>query len=362
MKIYYFANNIYQFSYAIPIYKILGGTFLVRNQKCVLQFKWALRKLNKFGKKNGLLNYPNIKLLSKVERQNLSGVIIFCSNSISKKQYPNAKTIFLEHGTGDKKYGGTKPNQKNPIKFAANKLMRYDYIFASGEKNIYRIKNMGIEIPPKRIIKIGGIRFDEYINGEIDRNREMDRLRIKDKTRKNVLYAPTWRYGDGTLDKYIHTFIKEITKNYNLIVRTHYHDYKQIPILKFWAKIHNYKHIYFSNPLDQIRNNTFHDFVVSDIMISDISAVIYEYLIMNKPMILINNKFKGRHDMPDEMNAMKYSTIWDGNDDINDLIKQSFADEERTAKYKELLDNCFFYNDGKSSQRAIDFISELANR
>ena len=104
MKIYYFANNIYQFSYAIPIYKILGGTFLVRNQKCVLQFKWALRKLNKSGKKNGLLNYPNIKLLSKTERQNLSGIIIFCLPRLGGSATPHLSTAQERFAT--KRYGG----------------------------------------------------------------------------------------------------------------------------------------------------------------------------------------------------------------------------------------------------------------
>ena len=359
MNLYYFANNIYQFSYAIPIYQKIGGTFLVRDKKCLMQFKWAMRRMNKDRKKNGILNYPQVKLISKSERQNLSGIIIFCSNSISLKKYPNAKTIFLEHGTGDKKYGGAKPGKDNPLDYAAKKLLSYDFIFTSGKKNIYRIKNMDIEIEPEKIVKIGGTRFDEVICGELSRQIEEKRLKIKDTSRKNILYAPTWRFGDGTLDKYVHHFIKQITREYNLIIRTHYHDYKRIIQLKLWAKLHGFKHLYFSNPLDQIRNNTFHDFIVSDLMISDISAVIYEYIIMNKPMILISNNTKFRHDMPDEMNAMKYATIWDEKSDIIDLIKQSFADEERTAKYKELLNNCFFYNDGKSASRAIEFLESI---
>ncbi len=315
MNLYYFANNIYQFSYAIPIYEKIGGTFLVRDKKCLTQFKWAMRKMNRDDSRNGILNYPSVKLISKKERQNLKGIIIFCSNSISLKEYPNATTIFLEHGTGDKKYGGAKPDKENPLDYAAQKLLSYDYIFTSGEKNIYRIKN--------------------------------------------ILYAPTWNFGDGTLDKYAQYFIRQITTEYNLIIRTHYHDYKKIIQLKFWAKLHGLKHVYFSNPLDQIRNNTFHDFIVSDLMISDISAVIYEYIIMDKPMILISNKTKFRHDMPNKMNAMKYATIWNGKSYINDLIKQSFADKKRTVKYKELLDNCFFYNDGKSAERAVEFIKSL---
>ena len=360
MNIYYYANNIYQFSYAIPIYDKIGGTFLVRNRKCLAQFKLFLRGLNRSGEKT-FLNSPKVKLISKQERQELEGVLIFCSNSISLKPYKKATTIFLEHGTGDKKYGGAKLGKRDPFQYAADKLMHYDYIFTSGKKNLERIKNMGIEIPERKLIKIGGTRFDEFLLGKYNREQELDRLKIKDRSRKNVLYAPTWKFGNGTLSKYIHTFIKEITQDYNLIVRTHYHDYKEIAKLKVWAKMKGYKHVYFSNPLDQIRNNSFHDFVASDLMISDISAVIYEYIIMDKPMILIQHKFEDSHDMPDELNAMKYASLYQEDQSIVEVIKESFNNTKRTAGFKELMNNCFYFNDGKSADRAVEFIKELPN-
>ena len=97
-------------------------------------------------------------------------------------------------------------------------------------------------------------------------------------------------------------------------------------------------------------------------MISDISAVIYEYIAMDKPMILINNNCDFRHDMPADLNAMKYATIYDGHSNILEVIKASFEDKDRTSKYRELLNNCFYFNDGKSAERATNFLQELGSK
>ena len=51
-KLYYFANNIYQFSYALPIYDQLGGTFIVRDRRKLIQFKLYLRNRAKFDEQN----------------------------------------------------------------------------------------------------------------------------------------------------------------------------------------------------------------------------------------------------------------------------------------------------------------------
>lgn len=81
-----------------------------------------------------------------------------------------------------------------------------------------KLLDSNVKIPDERLIKIGNLRFDDYVNGKFDREVEADRLGIVDRTRKNVLYAPTWSWGDGTLLKYVYRFAQEITERYNLII------------------------------------------------------------------------------------------------------------------------------------------------
>ena len=258
------------------------------------------------------------------------------------------KSIFIGHGTGDKKYGGS-----------FNSLETYDYHFISGPKHLNKIKDVGIEIPEEKLIKIGYPKFDDYVNQKVDKKEYYNYLGMKDRTRKNILYAPTWEWGDGSLHKYGKKFCQEISKDFNLIIRPHYHDRKHIRKMKSWTKKTGLEHIYFSNPANIINSNSINDFFVSDLMISDTSSIIYEYLITKKPIIIANNNYQDLHNMPDKMNVLKIAKKYDG-DDIVSLINDSL-NEDSLSDYDQLLNNCFYFNDGKSSERAADFVFSLKN-
>lgn len=92
-------------------------------------------------------------------------------------------------------------------------------------------------------------------------------------------------------------------------------------------------------------------------MISDTSSIINEYLITKKPIIIANNNYGDLHNMPDEINVLKLAKGYDG-DDILAMVNDSLL-ENSQPKYEEMLNNCFYYNDGKSAQRAADFIYSL---
>ena len=80
-SVYYYANNVYQFSYALPVYSQLGGTFVVRDRRRYWHFKHYFKELAEFGEKT-LFKTPKVIVRSRDELHNLSGVIFFLSNSI----------------------------------------------------------------------------------------------------------------------------------------------------------------------------------------------------------------------------------------------------------------------------------------
>jgi len=351
-KLYYFANNIYQFSYALPIYDKLGGTFIVRDKKKLGQFKLYLRDRARFGETN-FWKTPPVEIVPRRDVNKLKGVVFYLSNSIiSSQEYPNAITLFHEHGTSDKLYGGGRPSAKR-------KLNSYDYILLSGDKNKYRLEEIGLQIPDKKLVKIGGLRFDEYQDGGIDKEAEMDRLGIKDRSRKNILYAPTWSFGNGTFKQYAMRFAKEITQNYNLIIRPHYHDRVHGSYVKFMAKLQGIKHLYLSQSANLIKSDTLRDFIVSDLMISDVSSVIYEYLITRNPIIIAQNDFEQRHNMPEEYNIMKAVDTFSGDENIVEMIDENLASQKYRDQYEQLLHNCFYNVDEGCVDKAVDFIKNL---
>ena len=87
----------------------------------------------------------------------------------------------------------------------------------------------------------------------INKDQYLEYLGIVDKSRKNILYAPTWKWGDGTLRRFGKKFCKEISRDYNLIIRPHFQDRSYIIKLKLWAKLNGLKHVYFSNPAKIIK-------------------------------------------------------------------------------------------------------------
>jgi len=135
----------------------------------------------------------------------------------------------------------------------------------------------------------------------------------------------------------------------------------KISKLQRYVKKKKLENIYFSNPSDLARHDTMNDFAVSDLLISDrTSSIVYEYLVTSKPVIVIENDFKETHEMPAHMLIDDIAEHWDKKNSISKLVKHSFSSHAgRLADYKSLLNTCFYFNDGKSTQRAIEFIEDV---
>jgi hypothetical protein len=64
--------------------------------------------------------------------------------------------------------------------------------------------------------------------------------------------------------------------------------------------------------------------------------------------------------MPDNMNINNLAKKFNGhNSNILKLVYESIEKREQKNDYKTMLNNCFYFNDGSSTDRAIEFISSL---
>ena len=346
MNIYYYANQVYQYGHIKPVFTQTGGTFVVNKFNRFLRFKFYMANSANNSTENRSLNTPNVIIRDIRKKLDLNGVIVSCSNTTINNNQDISISIFIGHGAGDKKYGGS-----------AHDLETYDYHFISGEKHLHKLRDVGINIPDEKLIKIGYPKFDDYLN--INKDQYLKFLGIKDKTRKNILYAPTWKWGDGTLRKFGKKFCKEISREHNLIIRPHFEDRGYIIRLKLWAKLNGLKHVYFSNPAQIIKNNTMNDFAISDLMISDTSSINYEYLITRKPIIIVDNDYDQLHNMPTDLNILDIvQTYHSDKNDICSMINYELSNNT-FDQYNKMLHNCFYFNDGKSANRAADFIKSL---
>ncbi len=354
-KLFYTYSQIYQLSYALPIYRAAGGTFLVKNLRKWIQFKKYMRGLGRTVDPLNLLRTPPVKLMASWEKGILSGVHITPSVEKFYPAKPQIVNIFTGHGSGDKPYLGERIYEK---------MATFDFHFLAGPKSLKKLHDKNVNIDPDKLIKIGNMRFDDYVNNQIDRDRELDRLGIKNRDLKNILYAPTWQWGQGSLLRHAYRFCEEIGAQYNLIIRPHGHDRMKISKLQQYVKKKRLDNIYFSNPSNLAQHDTMNDFRVSDLLISDrTSSIVYEYLITSKPVIVINNDFNETHEMPAEMLIDDIAEHWDEKSHILKMINHSFSNHAARLKdYKSLLNTCFYYNDGKCTQRAVEFIRNVTKR
>lgn len=352
MEIYYIANSIYQFAYAFPLFNECEGTFVVTSKKKLGHFNRYVKKLIATNKSIKDRKIPRVILIDREKLHQLEGILVFFANSINPKQdYSKSITCFYEHGTSDKKYEGG-----NSI--AVQKLNKYDYLLLSGPKNKHRLVDTNVSRNEINLIETGCLRFDAYIEGNYTREKTAKILKIKDQNKKNILYAPTWKFGNGTFKKYATHLIDELTEDYNLILRPHYHDRKYGRFLYWYAKLKGKKNVYFSHPEDVLNHDTYAAFAVSDLLISDISSVIYEYLITQNPIILIDNNFEHRHSMPKEIDIQQHVSTYKKGDGLKQLIKENL-DNNQHSKYKKLLENCFYKTDGGAVRALAQFLLSL---
>ncbi len=350
--VYYLLNNAYQASSALSLYRKTGGIFLVKNIKQWVQLKKYLRGIPQPLSKKTLFNIPVVKIVDMNQPLKQEGIFIALANVPVLCRFSTSKVIFLGHGTGDKPYQG---------KMARRLLEANDYHFISGPKHLAKLQDAKVAIPKERLVNIGNMRFDDYVNDRINKKKIYKQLGIRDPGRKTILYAPTWKWGNGTLLKYGPMFCKALSNRFNVIIRPHAHDRMHIPKMRRWARKEGLAHIYFSRSSDIIRQDIMAIFKISDLMISDTSSIIYEYLITAKPQIIIKTNYNHLHPMPPAMDINSIAKQFDGTRDIEALVQKTLENHPgHIHEYQEMLANTFYFNDGQSTCRGMDFIQSMS--
>lgn len=197
-------------------------------------------------------------------------------------------------------------------------------------------------------------------NNEEDIDEIKTRLNIP-KNKKIILYAPTWRdneyYQKGeykfATEMDFDRMYKELGDEYALIVKFHYLVKENID----WSKYNNFV----------IECDADWDiqelYLISDMMITDYSSVMFDYSILKRPMIFFtydlddykNNLRDFYFDMVEEVPGPICKT----NDEMIDFIK-NYTEEsyksEYGEKYKKWSEKFNPFDDGNASKKIIELI------
>lgn len=183
--------------------------------------------------------------------------------------------VHTMHGTPLKTLGledlSSTPEQNETL---IKRTSRWDYVVVQGEFTAGKIKGCyGVE---PQIMRTGYPRTDTMYNVSPERIAKLKKTLNIPEGKKVIFYAPTWRIKnvfDMQLD--IENFRKKLGDDYVLLVRIHHLCSKgyTVPadnkVVFDMGKYHSIEDLY----------------LISDILITDYSSAMFDYAILNKPMI-----------------------------------------------------------------------------
>ena len=309
------------------------------------------------------------------------------------KEFSRADIFLSPHiyGEGNKKSLKIHINHNQPVKYESyqkSEFVNFDVHFLTSplhrEQTENTIRKYGLEDMDIKLFDTGYSKSDKLLNGEYNREEILSGLNL-DPSRKTVLYAPSWDEG-LSLRKFGKKVIENILKtgNINLIVKLHPISYcpesgpnylfytggvNWIKELEEFDRYENFRHVP-SNNVDPLLE-------AADVMVTDVSSVALEFIMLDKPVIYL--------DCPDffEKTLKKtYSTFGDTTaefvkndpkanagrhvgevvydiEKLSDVINESLADPDKLSEKRREFAKQLSYNPGKASEAAGKKIIEL---
>lgn len=275
----YFGSNVgisYQLGMWLPYLDRIGRNYIVVTR--------SLRMMRSAGQltEAPVINRPTLRSLEDVITSSL-GVAFYVNNAGKNTHFIERREmthVWLNHGDSEK------PACYNPVHAI------YDYIYTAGQAGVDRYARHGVEIPREKFQIVGRPQVDQIVRAAAPINS------VKNKT---VLYAPTWKgaYGDSALYSLpfgVQIVRELIRRECTVIFRAHPLNYLYDEAVKHLADIQEVlaedlkragtEHIWGAAAENVL--STEDCFNASDAMISDVSAVVSDYLQSNKPLSIVS--------------------------------------------------------------------------
>lgn len=275
------------------------------------------------------------------------------------KKRPETKVVQIWHACGAfKKFGHSIKDKQGGPSSEYLKIVpvhsNYDYAIVSSEEAIGPFSE-AFNMPKQKILAMGVPRTDflyleEHIHEVKKRFRE-EYPELIDKVK--VLYAPTYRGGVNHQDGQQFLLNKEIF--YQHLNPQHY---------ELLTNVHPYMQRSSSNDAKISKGFSLYELmIISDVLITDYSSVIFEYSLLNKPMFFY---------CPDLENYMKERDFYYPFQEfapgpirtkIEPLLQEleNASGHQKKVNFSSFSDRFMNRCDGKSTERVVSLILSLLN-
>ena len=325
MKVVYFIpDNAGHFSHMFPFYKELGGLIFVDSDKVRKQIMKEY-------------NITNITESIDFVKEYNPDVIMY--TDFYYLDFPRAKHIQVFHGVSDKLYYYTANSSLA--------LPKYDLCLLTGDVMKDKFKFFGWDIKEE---VTGYSKFDSI--------RKTNLEPFKNKKRKTVLYAPT--FNDFSSLPRFHTEIKKLSEKYNIIVKLH----SQSGVVDKCGEQVDYL---INSANDKIMVYNCIDIMPfingCDAVITDISAVAYESLFFNKPIIFANpndHVYRPMNHILRSTYIWKVGEICDDPKNLQAVVDNAIENDKKEKLRCKIFGQTFYKDSSKNAtQLGIEAINKL---
>ncbi len=237
------------------------------------------------------------------------------------------------------------------------KVLDYDRLFIVGPYMLRRFVEKGIlrEEDP-RILKVGMPKLDPLVDGTWTKEKARAFLGLEGEGFV-ALYAPTWGaasslelYGDLVVDVVLNL-------GGELIVKLHDHSLRKE---RWQRKLSEWESrgVCVYKGVDIVPA-----MAVSDVLITDLSSVANEYLLLNRPIVylFVPSYHRRYKDTADEAMLFRTGPLVERPDPsaLGKVLVESLEHPEAYEEERLYLKELLFYNPGRATEVAVSYIREL---
>lgn len=365
-QIYYFLGNITSHVlHALPLFEKIGGTFIVTSKDaerklldykvpviCIDNVPYLWQRTNLRPRRV----YEYITLDKRFEKTieylniHASVVIFYELFDLPEEITLQPKKIFLTHGNMLKNYFSMHPRRLEIIK-------KYDYMSALGP--FMRRQFLDSGIPSSKLVDIGIARTDSVVQTkqELGLPESLKRAGISAK-KPIVAYMPTY-WGESSIDNLGIELLFSISEMYTVLFRPHPQTPKKI--LKKYHTILLKNNIHFVPESNSNTISLIDIFAASSLIIGDMSSVMLEAILIDKPLLFIGTAQKDKYSHKQISSIIEYSEkITDKNiRQVNTLIERAIKAGIDTKIWETAKQECFYNYKNDSVQAIVKFIKSL---
>ena len=197
-------------------------------------------------------------------------------------------------------------------------------------------------------IEITGMSKLDVFYENIDKIFFLEKAGVK-TSRKIILWAPTFNE-ELTSEPIMRESIKELSKKYFIVIKMHGSTNEDVKSIYKSISI-NEENIYFEEEFDI---NSW--MKVSDLMVSDVSSVVFEYMALNKPIVLVDNPlqhtYKNYNAYDVEYRFRNMGPVVTNASDLIDSIHDEMLNPNNYEKFRMECQKAMFPTiDGRNTER-----------